>query len=93
MPVYEFHCPRCNLLLEFFARRATSRVPACPHCGGALSREVSSFSTGPSGGRDEAEALGGSRVDDDRAQRAVEALRRGRCASSRRRAGSPSRPT
>ena len=74
MPVYEFHCPRCNLLLEFFARRATSRVPACPHCGGALSREVSSFSTGPSGGRDEAEALGGSRVDDARAQRAVEAL-------------------
>ena len=74
MPVYEFHCPHCNLLLEFFARRATSQVPSCPHCGGALSREVSSFSTGPSGGRDEAEALGGSRVDDDRAQRAVEAL-------------------
>lgn len=74
MPVYEFHCPRCNLLLEFFARRATSRVPACPHCGGALSREATSFSTGPSGGRDEAEELGGSHIDEDRVQRAVEAL-------------------
>ena len=74
MPVYEFLCPRCNLLLAFFARRATSRVPACPHCGGELSREVSSFSTGPSGGTDEAEELGGLRVDDDRARRAVEAL-------------------
>ena len=49
-------------------------MPACPHCGGALSREVSRFSTGPSGGKDDAEELGGSRVDDDRAQRAVEAL-------------------
>ena len=74
MPVYEFHCPHCDLLLEFFARRATSQVPACPHCGGALSREVARFSTGPSGGRDDAEELGGSRVDDDRAQRAVEEL-------------------
>jgi putative FmdB family regulatory protein len=74
MPVYEFHCPRCNLLLEFFARRATAAVPACPHCGGALSREVARFSTGPSGGRDDAEELGGSVVDDARAQRAVEAL-------------------
>ena len=74
MPVYEFHCPHCNLLLEFFARRATSRVPPCPHCGGALSREVARFSTGPSGGRDDAEELGGSAVDDARAQRAVEAL-------------------
>ena len=74
MPVYEFHCPRCNLLLEFFARRPTSRVPECPHCGGTLSREVARFSTGPSGGRDDAEELGGTVVDDARAQRAVEAL-------------------
>jgi len=76
MPVYEFHCPRCNLLLEFFARRATSQMPPCPHCGGALSREVSSFSTGPSGGTDEAEMLGGSRIDEARVGRAVEALGR-----------------
>ena len=74
MPVYEFHCPRCNLLLEFFARRPSSVVPACPHCGGPLSREVTAFSTGSSGGADEAEALGGSHFDDARVERAVEAL-------------------
>jgi len=74
VPVYEFHCPRCNLLLEFFARRPSSVVPPCPHCGGALSREVSAFSTGPGGGADEAEGLGESHFDDARVERAVEAL-------------------
>ena len=74
MPVYEFHCPRCNLLLEFFSRRPSSLVPACPHCGGALAREVARFSTGPAGERDEAEALGSARLDGARVERALESL-------------------
>ena len=45
MPIYEFHCPACHKLLNFFSRRVnTATLPQCPHCAGALSRQVSAFS-------------------------------------------------
>mgnify|MGYP003619741779 FL=1 len=44
MPIYEFHCARCNMLLNFFSRRLdVQTLPACPHCGETLSRQVSAF--------------------------------------------------
>ncbi len=34
MPIYEFYCPDCNTIYNFFCRRiVTDRRPACPHCG------------------------------------------------------------
>lgn len=74
MPIYEFLCPACNLLETFFSKRPSSALPRCPHCGGALEREVPEFSTGPSGPRDDAEGLGGSSIDPDRAVAAERAL-------------------
>jgi len=33
MPVYEYYCPECHLIMQFFSRVVTtSRVPVCPHC-------------------------------------------------------------
>ena len=50
MPIYEFYCAPCGKLLSFFSRRVnTGATPPCPHCGGALSRQVSEFAT-PSAG-------------------------------------------
>ena len=57
MPIYEFYCPACEKLLSFFSRRVnTDATPACPHCGGALSRQVSAFAT-PSAGDDSSDDI------------------------------------
>ena len=71
MPIYEFYCPKCNKLLNFFARRVdTTTLPACPHCGEALSRQVSHFATMKSG--DYSDELGDAPFDDSRMQDAVD---------------------
>ena len=45
MPIYEFHCPECNVLFNFFSRAVnTAKKPDCPKCGRKkLERQVSSF--------------------------------------------------
>ncbi len=74
MPLYEFHCPKCDLVETFFSKRASSAIPSCPHCGGALEREVSRFSTGGAGAPDDADAFGGSTIDPARAAAAEREL-------------------
>lgn len=33
MPIYEFYCPDCHVLFNFFSRRVdTEKRPACPRC-------------------------------------------------------------
>ncbi len=76
MPVYEFYCPDCHTLLNFFSRRVdTSTQPACPHCGrGELPRQVSLFAISkgrPEGGADEGLPPG---MDEDKMMRAFESL-------------------
>ncbi len=46
MPVYEFYCPTCNTIYNFFSRSVnTDKVPACPHCKTLkLQRRMSVFS-------------------------------------------------
>jgi putative FmdB family regulatory protein len=44
MPIYEFFCPTCDKLLNFFSRRVSvGTLPRCPHCDGGLSKQVSAF--------------------------------------------------
>jgi putative FmdB family regulatory protein len=45
MPIYEFYCPDCNTLFNFFSRTVnTSKTPACPKCASrALERQMSAF--------------------------------------------------
>lgn len=47
MPIYEYYCPDCHMMLNFYARAITpSKKPSCPHCGRRkLQREVSMFAT------------------------------------------------
>ncbi len=45
MPIYEFYCPDCNTLFNFFSRTInTSKRPACPRCKRPeLERQMSAF--------------------------------------------------
>ena len=45
MPIYEFHCSKCNTIFNFFSRTVnTKKIPDCPKCGTVkLSRQVSRF--------------------------------------------------
>ena len=73
MPIYEFYCPKCNLLMDFFSRRVnTETIPNCPHCGTVLSKEVPRISIGA--GADASDEYGDSPMDDARMQAAVEAF-------------------
>ena len=73
MPIYEFHCVRCNKLLSFFSRRVNvETLPACPHCGERLSRQVSHFAAVRAG--DFSDELGDAPIDEAKMQSAVERL-------------------
>jgi len=50
MPIYEFYCPNCNTIYNFFSRSAnTEKVPSCPRCKTTkLQRRMSVFSVGSS---------------------------------------------
>jgi putative FmdB family regulatory protein len=54
MPIYEFYCPDCHTIFNFFARRVnTAKRPDCPKCGRSdLERKASAFAI--STGRSEA---------------------------------------
>lgn len=73
MPIYEFYCPKCNLLMDFFSRRVnTETIPNCPHCGTVLYKEVSRIAIGS--GTDASDEYGDSPMDDARMQAAVDAF-------------------
>lgn len=60
MPVYEFYCPDCHAIYNFFSRRVdTETCPACPKCHRArLDRRASMFaiSTGRGDAEDDSDA-------------------------------------
>jgi len=45
MPIYEFYCPDCNTLFNFFSRTInTTKTPTCPKCNTRqLERQMSAF--------------------------------------------------
>ena len=45
MPIYEFYCPDCNTMFNFFSRTInTSKIPMCPACKTKpLTRQMSAF--------------------------------------------------
>ena len=60
MPIYEFYCPRCNTIYNFFSRTInTTAQPRCPRCREMrLMRQMSAFAlTGRAKGGDEGDDL------------------------------------
>ena len=47
MPIYEFYCPECHMIFNFFSRRInTEKIPICPKCKKIkLQRKMSIFAT------------------------------------------------
>jgi len=78
MPIYEYYCQHCHLVLNFFSRTLTpSRQPACPHCGRErLDRQVSLFAAGRKGGGGggDDDAFDDLPVDERKMERALEEL-------------------
>jgi len=57
MPIYEFYCEPCNIILNFFARSVnTTAAPLCPHCSTKLKRRMSMFACIGKTGEDDATA-------------------------------------
>ena len=76
MPVYEFYCPDCHAVYNFFSSRVnTSKRPDCPVCRRPrLERQVSPFAA-PRGRSPEHPDLG-PEPDQDRLEKAMDLLAR-----------------
>lgn len=79
MPIYEFYCPDCHTVYNFFSSRIDLEAqPACPRCGRArLGRKPSTFAvmrTTPEGGEagEEDDPMAG--MDEARLEGAMESV-------------------
>ncbi len=74
MPIYEFYCPRCNTIFNFFSRSInTTKQPDCPRCKTVrLTRRMSTFAvTGRAKESDEANDLP---IDERKMEQAMQTL-------------------
>lgn len=74
MPVYEFYCPECNTIFNFFSRTVnTDKKPKCPKCKKIrLHRRMSVFST--SRNRTEEEDMSMPDLDEGKMEQAMSLL-------------------
>lgn len=78
MPIYEFYCPDCNTIYNFFSSTVnTQKIPACPKCHrGELRRLLSSFSTPRKGKSAQDDDLPIPDLDEEKMERAMATLAR-----------------
>lgn len=74
MPIYEFYCPDCHMVFEFFSKCVnTGKRPLCPRCRKRkLERQISRFAM--KGGSGDKEGMGDFPVDENKMERAITAL-------------------
>jgi len=74
MPIYEFYCPDCHVIFNFFSRSVnTEKRPSCPKCGKIrLDRRMSVFAS-PRNQRDEEDAPLPD-IDESRMEKAMSLL-------------------
>jgi putative FmdB family regulatory protein len=61
MPIYEFHCEKCERDSEILVRSRDWKGTKCPHCGSAkLSKRLSVFASASAGGTSEAPTCTGT---------------------------------
>jgi len=74
MPIYEFYCPECHKIFNFFSRTInTTKRPLCPGCSKVqLERRISIFSF--SRGNKVAQEPDLSHLDEDKLGRAVQSM-------------------
>jgi putative FmdB family regulatory protein len=60
MPIYEFHCAKCDQDSEVLVRSSQWEGTPCPHCGSKkLSKKFSTFASATTGAGGEAPACTG----------------------------------
>jgi putative FmdB family regulatory protein len=60
MPIYEFHCEKCERDSEILVRSADWKTAECPHCGSKkLTKKFSTFASANSGGNNPAPRANG----------------------------------
>jgi len=71
LPIYEFYCPDCHVVYNFFSPRVnTGKQPACPRCGRPkLQRQVSLFAVSLNKQAPDGDPLAG--LDEVRVQNAL----------------------
>ena len=76
MPIYEFYCPDCHTIFNFFSRRInTTAEPGCPKCQKrSLTRRVSLFSV--TGRASEENGMDDLPFDESKMEKAMEVLSR-----------------
>lgn len=78
MPIYEFYCPDCDTLFNFFSPRVdTEARPACPRCDRQrLERKPARFAalSTPSGGGEGDDELAAFGIDEERLAGAFESV-------------------
>jgi putative FmdB family regulatory protein len=61
MPIYEFHCGKCEKDSELLVRSSKWEGTKCPHCGSTkLAKKFSTFAASAAGGANQAPACDGS---------------------------------
>ncbi len=84
MPIYEFACPKCRKIFNFFSQRINpAKSPACPKCGNKkLLKQMSSFAM-PRGAKEPSAAMEGDDpgagmpdLDDPRVARVMNEMER-----------------
>ena len=74
MPIYEFFCPDCNTLFNFFSRSInTKKVPTCPKCQKVkLTRQMSAFAI--TGKAAESDGMDDLPIDESKMEKAMTML-------------------
>ena len=74
MPIYEFYCPDCHMIFNFFSRTInTEKIPPCPKCNRSeLDRQMSSFAVLRGVKEDHDEGL--PDIDESKLEKAMAAL-------------------
>jgi len=74
MPIYEFYCPDCHMIFNFFSRTInTEKIPPCPKCNRSeLDRQMSSFAVLRGVKEDQDEGL--PDIDESKLEKAMTAL-------------------
>jgi putative FmdB family regulatory protein len=61
MPIYEFHCAKCDKDSEVLVRSSNWEGTQCPHCGSTkLAKKFSVFASSANGGESEAPSCSGN---------------------------------
>ena len=74
MPIYEFYCPDCHVIFNFFSRTVnTDKIPPCPKCERAeLERQMSAFAVLRGQKEDQEDGL--PDIDESKLEKAMTAL-------------------